>query len=126
VVARVRTQAAHENAGRPSGASDATLSAARLISPAQKWAFAEKALQHAERAIEVLVEIMEHGESETARVQCRRKDPQSGIRQDSTAHRHHRSVAGTGTGRMGTRQLLNRAHFYRERRVPRVKIHAAS
>jgi hypothetical protein len=66
--ARANTGGARENAGRPSGASDATLSAARLISPAQKWAFAEKALQHAERAIEVLVEIMERGESETARV----------------------------------------------------------
>jgi hypothetical protein len=72
-VPRANTGGARENAGRPSGASDATLSAARLISPTQKWAFAEKALQHAERAIEVLVEIMERGESETARVSAANK-----------------------------------------------------
>jgi hypothetical protein len=34
----------------------------------RKWAYAEKALRHAERAIEVLVDVMEHGESDTARL----------------------------------------------------------
>ena len=66
--ARPNTGGARENAGRPPGSGDGTLSAARLIPPAQKWAFAEKALRHAERMLEVLVEIAEHGESEAARV----------------------------------------------------------
>ncbi len=71
--ARPNTGGARENAGRPRGSSDRTLSAARLISPAQKWAFAEKALRHADRALEVLAEIMEHGDSEAARVSAAEK-----------------------------------------------------
>jgi hypothetical protein len=71
--ARPNTGGARENAGRPPDSGDRILSAARLISPAQKWSFAEKALQHAERALEVLVEIMEHGESEAARVRAAEK-----------------------------------------------------
>ena len=66
--ARPNTGGARENAGRPPGSGDGTLSAARLIPPAQKWAFSEKALRHADRALEVLLEIMEHGESGAARV----------------------------------------------------------
>ena len=42
---------AREGAGRPPGVGDTTLSAARILSPGQKWAFAEKALQHAERML---------------------------------------------------------------------------
>jgi hypothetical protein len=34
------------------------LSAARILSPGQKWAFAEKALQHAEDALNTMVAIM--------------------------------------------------------------------
>jgi hypothetical protein len=71
--ARPNTGGARENAGRPPGSGDGTLSAARLIPPAQKWTFAEKALRHAERAIEVLAEIMEHGESEAARISAAEK-----------------------------------------------------
>ena len=66
--ARPNTGGARENAGCPPGSGDGTLSAARLIPPAQKWRSLEKALRHAERALEVLVESMEHGESEAARV----------------------------------------------------------
>ena len=66
--ARPNTGGARENAGRPPGSGDGTLSAARLIQPAQKWEFAKKALAHAERMLEILVHIAEHGESEAARV----------------------------------------------------------
>jgi hypothetical protein len=55
-------------------------------------------------------EIMEHGESETARVQCRRQDPQSGIRQDTAAHITAASPE-SAQAEWDTRQLLNRAHF---------------
>ena len=41
--------------GRPKGATDVTLSPARLLSPGQKWQFAEKALQYAQEALEGLV-----------------------------------------------------------------------
>jgi hypothetical protein len=34
----------------------------------RKWAYAEKALKHAERALDVLVDVMEHSESDSARV----------------------------------------------------------
>jgi len=53
---------------RPPGVGDTTLSAARILSPGQKWAFAEKALQHAERMLNILVEIAEHSENDSARV----------------------------------------------------------
>ena len=66
--ARPNTGGARENAGRPPGSGDGTLSAARLIPPAQKCEFAEKALAHAERMLEILVDIAEHGDSEAARV----------------------------------------------------------
>ncbi len=65
---RANSGGAREGAGRPLGVGDATLRPARLIPVEQKWAYAEKALQHAERMLEVLVEIAEHGESEAARV----------------------------------------------------------
>jgi hypothetical protein len=71
--ARPNTGGARENAGRPPGSGDGTLSAARLISPAQKWAFAEKALRHAKPALDVLAEIMKHGESEAARISAAEK-----------------------------------------------------
>jgi hypothetical protein len=59
---------AREGAGRPPGAGDTTLSAARILSAGQKWEFAEYALQHAYEAIDTLVHVMKHGESETARI----------------------------------------------------------
>ena len=65
---RANSGGAREGAGRPPGAGDTTLSAARILSPGQKWGFAEYALQHAYRTIDTLVHIMDHGESETARI----------------------------------------------------------
>jgi hypothetical protein len=59
---------AREGAGRPPGVGDTTLSAARILTPGQKWAFAEKALQHAERMLEILADIAEHSDSDSARV----------------------------------------------------------
>ena len=59
---------AREGAGRPPGPGvTQTLSAARLITPGQKWEFAEYALKHAYEAIDTLVDIMRNGESEVAR-----------------------------------------------------------
>jgi hypothetical protein len=49
---------AREGAGRPPGVGDTTLSAARVLTPGQKWTFAEKALQHAEDALNTMVAIM--------------------------------------------------------------------
>jgi hypothetical protein len=57
-------------------------------------------------------EIMEHGESETARVQCRRQDPQSGIRQDTQHIDITAASPESAQAEWDTRQLLNRAHFY--------------
>jgi len=54
---------AREGAGRPPGVGDTTLSAARILSPGQKWAFAEKALQHAEDALNTMVAIMHDPEA---------------------------------------------------------------
>jgi hypothetical protein len=65
---RANSGGAREGAGRPPVAGDTTLSAARILTPGQKWEFAEYALQHAYRAIDTLVHIMDHGESETARI----------------------------------------------------------
>ena len=98
--ARPNTGGARENAGRPPGSGDGTLSAARLIPPAQKWAFAEKALRHADRALEVLVEIMEHGESEAARVSAAAKILDRALGKapqhiDTTALRHTEIVYHT-------------------------------
>jgi hypothetical protein len=59
---------AREGAGHPPGVGDTRLSAARILTPGQKWAFAEKALQHAERTLEILVDIAEHSGSDSARV----------------------------------------------------------
>jgi len=59
---------AREGAGRPPGPGvTQTLSAARLITPGQKWEFAEYALKYAYEAIDTLVHIMRNGESEVAR-----------------------------------------------------------
>jgi hypothetical protein len=55
---------ANPNAGRPKGAHDVTLSPARIVSPGQKWKFAERAVQYADQMLEVLVDIALHGESE--------------------------------------------------------------
>jgi hypothetical protein len=57
---------AREGAGRPPGVGDTTLSAARILTPGQKWQFAEYPLQHAYEALDKLIHIMRHGESETA------------------------------------------------------------
>src|SRR5271157_1214357 len=54
--------------GRPKGAHDVTLSPARLVSPGQKWKFAERAVEYADQMLEVLVDIALNGESEAARV----------------------------------------------------------
>lgn len=43
--------------GRTEGAVDTTLAPARIIPPAQKWDFAEQALKHAHRMLNILVEI---------------------------------------------------------------------
>ena len=97
-----------------------------MISPAQKWAFAEKALQHAERAIEVVVEIMERGESETARVSAAGKILDRALGKapmdvDITALRHteivYRSAEEIRKALIGRRRagLLLDLHF-RERR----------
>ncbi len=66
--ARENSGGKREGAGRPKGATDVTLSAARILSPSQKWEFAEYALQHAYRAIDTLVHIMDHGDSDAVRV----------------------------------------------------------
>ncbi len=66
--ARANSGGAREGAGRPLGAGDVTLSAARLVPLEQKWAFAGKALQYAERMLAILVNIAENGASESARV----------------------------------------------------------
>ena len=54
---------AREGAGRPPGVGDTTLSAARVLTPGQKWSFAEKALQHAEDALNTMVAIMHDPEA---------------------------------------------------------------
>ena len=68
-----------------------------MIPPAQKWAFAEKALRHADRALEVLLEIMEHGESGAARVSAAGKILDRALGKapqhiDNTALRHTKIV----------------------------------
>jgi hypothetical protein len=57
---------AREGAGRPPGVGDSTLSAARILTPGQKWTFAEKALQHAEDALNTMVAIMHDPEAPAA------------------------------------------------------------
>jgi hypothetical protein len=42
------------------------LSAARVLTPGQKWSFAEKALQHAEDALNTMVAIMHDPEAPAA------------------------------------------------------------
>jgi hypothetical protein len=86
--ARPNTGGARENAGRPPGSGDGTLSAARLIPPAQKCEFAEKALAHAERMLEILVDIAEHGDSEAARVAAAAK-----LSTEHLAKRHSMSIS---------------------------------
>jgi len=57
-----------QGAGRPKGAPDAILAPAHVVPTAQKWEFAEYALQHAKSAIDTLAHLMDHAESETARI----------------------------------------------------------
>ncbi len=66
--ARANSGGAREGAGRPLGQGDITLRPARLIPPAQKWRFAEQALQYAEEAIEGLVTLMRSAENESVRL----------------------------------------------------------
>ena len=49
-------------------AGDITLSPARLLSPGQKWAFAELALRHAEQMLAIMVDIAVNGTSEAVRL----------------------------------------------------------
>jgi hypothetical protein len=56
------------NAGRPKGATDVTLSPARLISPGQKWAYAERALQYAQEMLDRMVDLARNAESEAVRL----------------------------------------------------------
>jgi hypothetical protein len=63
--AGVNTGGVREGAGRPPGIGE-QLSAARILSPGQKWAFAEKALQHAEDALDTMVAIMHDPEAPAA------------------------------------------------------------
>ena len=52
--------------GRPKGAHDITLSPARLVSPGQKWKYAERALQYADEMLDILVAIARDGETDAA------------------------------------------------------------
>ena len=54
---------AREGAGRPPGVGDTTSSAARVLRPEQKRAFAENALQYAEDALNTMVAIMRDPEA---------------------------------------------------------------
>jgi hypothetical protein len=59
---------AREGAGRPPGVGDTTLSVARILTPGQKWQFAEYALQHAYEALDGLINLMRNAESEKVRL----------------------------------------------------------
>ncbi len=65
---RANSGGAREGAGRPLGVGDATLRPARVVPPAEKWAFAERALAYADRMLQILADVAERGESESARV----------------------------------------------------------
>jgi hypothetical protein len=64
---------ANPNAGRPPGAHDVTLSPARIVSPGQKWAFAEKAVQYAEEMLQRMVDLARNAESEAVRLAAQDK-----------------------------------------------------
>jgi hypothetical protein len=61
---------AREGAGRPPGVGDTTLSVARILTPGQKWQFAEYALQHAYEALDGLINLMRNAESENVRLRA--------------------------------------------------------
>jgi hypothetical protein len=57
--------------GRPRNVLPSTglpqqVSPAKILTPGQKWQFAEYALQHVYEALDKLIHVMRHGESETA------------------------------------------------------------
>lgn len=54
--------------GRQPGAVDKQLNPARIIPMADKWNFAETALSHAERMLEILVNLAETAQSEGVRM----------------------------------------------------------
>ena len=56
-----------EGAGRTPGVSE-NISPARLLSPGQKWGFAELALRHAEAMLAIMVDIAVNGQSEAVRL----------------------------------------------------------
>jgi hypothetical protein len=61
------------NAGRPPGTTDVTLSPARIVSPGQKWRYAEKALVYAEAMLERMVQLARTAESEAVRLAAQDK-----------------------------------------------------
>ena len=57
-----------EGAGRPPGAhTPQVLSPARILSPGQKWKYAERALQYADEMLDILVAIARDGETDAVR-----------------------------------------------------------
>ena len=69
--ARPGTGGKREGAGRPPNVLPSTgtpqqISPAKILTPGQKWQFAEYALQHAFEALDKLIHITRHGQSETA------------------------------------------------------------
>jgi hypothetical protein len=71
--ARAGTGGKREGAGRPPNVLPSTgtpqqISPAKILTPEQKWQFAEYALQYAYEALDMLIHVMRHGESETARI----------------------------------------------------------
>jgi len=54
--------------GRPPGAVDKTLAPSRVVPTAQKWEFAERALQHADTMLNVLVNLALNAKNEAVRM----------------------------------------------------------
>jgi hypothetical protein len=50
----------------PSTGTPQQISPAKILTPGQKWQFAEYAVQHAFEALDKLIHVMRHGQSETA------------------------------------------------------------
>jgi hypothetical protein len=90
---------ARKGAGKPAGSSD-RLSAAKLIPPMQKYAFAEYALRYAYEALDTLVAIMREGDSDAARASAvlDRALGKAPLHVDITAMRHTEIVYHTAAG----------------------------
>ena len=54
--------------GRKEGAVDKQLNPARILTPGQKWAFAELALTHAEDMLNIMVDLAHNADNEAVRL----------------------------------------------------------